>query len=262
MINVNEIASVATSAAKNAGRIIIDQSSKIKGITYKDKNKSIVTDVDHRAEKMIIEQIRRRYPRHNIISEETGLHKGSEDVTWIIDPLDGTANYAQSIPFYCVSIAVRVKNKNVVGVIYDPVHDELFCAADKKFAYLGGKAIHVSSTKKLTDALCGFGFSKPGILSNNFKTLYPKIRKGRILGSTALALCYVACGRLDIYTVDQINDWDVVAGLYILEKAGGTFHDVAGKNVLKSNKEKIRGLVADNTILHSQIIRTIKKTGA
>lgn len=257
-VNLSFIEKTAVSAALSAGAIIYKNRFNISKISYKDNKKSILTNIDLQAEKIIIQYIKKHFPHHSILSEEKGSIEKNSQVQWIIDPLDGTANYSQAIPFYCVSIAVSIDGIIKLGVIYDPIHQELFIAEQSRGARLNNKKIAVSTTKKLNDALSGYGFGVGGKINKNFATLHQATRKTRVLGSTALALCYVACGRLDIYSIDSINVWDIAAGTFIAKQAGAHVFGFNTQTQDNQRNKKITNLIVSNEYLHRQIAKKIK----
>jgi myo-inositol-1(or 4)-monophosphatase len=198
----------------------------------------IKLEMDVRAQRAIERAILRAHPRHAILGEE-GIHgKFDGDHRWIVDPLDGTVNYAYSIPQFCVSIACQKKSasrsannqltpgwRTIAGVIYDPIRDELFAASSGGAATLNGKRIHVSQRRELSDAIVSVGFFKTDKLIDqsmpHFQRLVHRARKVRIMGAAALDLAYVASGRYDVYLEYGVKLWDIAAGLLILECAGG-----------------------------------------
>lgn len=255
-MDTNKIKKIAIQAALTAGKIILDNKNKVSGVRYKDVKKSIVTDIDLQAEQEIISIIQKNFPDHSIISEEKGKINGNQKYIWVIDPLDGTANYSQNIPFYCTSIAFVVNNKNILGVIYDPIHEEIFFAQKGEGAFLNNKKILSSKINKISDAICGFSFSNSQQAINPFLKIYKECRKTKNLGSASLSLCYVASGRLDAYVVDEINNWDISAGAVIVEEAGGKISDMKGERIIYQ-KERI-DLIANNGLIHNQILKILK----
>lgn len=249
------IKKIAIQAVLAAGKIILNNKNKVSGVRYKDARKSIITNVDLLAEKKIISIIQKNFPDHSIISEEKGKINRNQKYAWVIDPLDGTANYSQNIPFYCTSIAFFVNNKNILGVIYDPIHEEMFLAQKGKGSFLNNKKIIPSKIEKISDAICGFGFSNSQNAISIFLKIYKKCRKTKNLGSTSLSLCYVASGRLDAYIINKINNWDISAGAIIVEEAGGKISGIRGEKIIY---EKKIDLIADNGLIHNQILKIIK----
>ncbi|MDD5644473.1 MAG: inositol monophosphatase family protein [bacterium] len=187
--------------------------------------------LDKESEQVIVDTILSRFPEHSILAEESGRTDNASDYTWIIDPLDGTANFSRNIPQFCTSIALTRKNKTILGVVLDPVRDELYHAEKGKGAFLNGKKIKTRQTSETKDlfVVCGFMKSeetiKKGLLI--FNSLITKVKKIRIMGAAALDLCWLAGGRFDIYFEYGIMKWDIAAGRLILEEAGGNIEAVA-----------------------------------
>jgi myo-inositol-1(or 4)-monophosphatase len=214
-------------------------------ISHKGRD-NIVTDVDKKAEAMIIKDILAAFPGHSILSEESEPRSGLAPYTWIIDPLDGTTNFAHAFPFFCVSIALEKSGRIVLGVVYDPIREELFFAEKGRGAYLNGKKIHVSKVKKLIDSFLATGFSY-GIKRKDrnisyFRKLLTRTQAIRRAGSAALDLCYVACGRFDGFWEMDLHPWDSAAGMLIVEEAGGKVtrfdsspYSPYDKNILATN---------------------------
>ena len=206
-----------------------DHTIQLKGAT------DLVTEIDHASEKLIMETILANHPQHAIIAEETGEVKGSQDHCWYIDPLDGTINYSHRIPLYSISIAYALNGKLQLGVVYDPDRDECFSAERGKGAWLNGKPIHVSARTSLEQSLLVSGLPN---VEPDFQKLMKRmeifgrltnISQGvRRLGSAAIDVCFVACGRLDGYWEEKINPWDIGAGSLICEMAGGAVTSLQG----------------------------------
>jgi myo-inositol-1(or 4)-monophosphatase len=192
--------------------------------------------VDRLAEQEIINVIKRAYPDHAIMAEESG-RTGENDIVWIIDPLDGTTNFLHSFPHYCVSIAVKVKDRIEHAVIFDPLRDELFTASRGEGAKLNDRRLRIAQRRDLTGALLatGFPFKYPqhhDAYMDSFKALFPQVADIRRAGSAALDLAYVAAGRVDGYWEIGLQDWDLAAGLLLVEEAGGLVTDFAGQEEL------------------------------
>ena len=226
---------LAIDAARNAGNIILRHINRIESLTIETKEKNdYVSEVDHLAEQEIIETIRSRYPQHIIIGEESGHNQGrDEDYEWIIDPLDGTTNFLRGIPHYCVSIAMRHKKRLEIGVIYDPVKDELFCAGRGNGATLNDHKIRVSKLTTFEDSLLvtGFPFRENQNIDSYLATLREMMLHTsgiRRAGSAALDLAYVAAGRSDGFWEFGLNAWDIAAGCLLVQEAGGLVGDHLG----------------------------------
>ena len=228
---------IAIRAARNAGNLILRSLQHVEHleITTKGRN-DYVSDVDRLAEQEIIDVIKRAYPDHAIMAEESGV-KGEHDIVWIIDPLDGTTNFLHGFPHYCVSIAVKVKKRVEHAVIYDPLRDELFTASRGEGAKLNDRRLRVSKRRELNDALLatGFPFKYPehhDAYMNSFKALFTQVADIRRAGSAALDLAYVAAGRVDGYWEIGLQNWDFAAGMLLVEEAGGLVTDFAGQDEL------------------------------
>ncbi len=218
--------------ARHAGQILKEGFGKEHRISHKGLI-DLVTEMDHRSEEYLLGEIRRAFPDHTINSEEAGHIAGQAESVWYIDPLDGTLNYSHGVPIYCVSMAYMQNEILQLGVIYDPMQDELFSAERGKGAYLNGTPIHVSEKKELIQSLLVTGFpydiqttSKNNL--DNFNHFARRTQGVRRLGSAAIDLCYVAAGRFDGYWELGIKPWDIAAGLLIVQEAGGTVTDLAG----------------------------------
>lgn len=252
---------IAVRAARTAGNVIVrafEQSDKIE-IETKGTN-DFVTNIDIAAEQAIIETIRKSYPEHSIVGEETGMSEGSDsDYQWIIDPLDGTTNFVKGIPHFAVSIALKVKGKLDQAVIYDPIRGELFTASRGKGAQLNGFRIRVKQNKELTGAILatGFPFKKKQHMNaymNMFQALFNKTSDMRRAGSAALDLAYVAAGRVDGFFEIGLKPWDTAAGELLVIEAGGLVTDFTGGH----NHSKSGNIVASSSRLLKEILKDIR----
>lgn len=238
---------IAIKAALLSGSFIRNNLGRIKSLSYKDKA-NIVTNVDKTSERLVIDCIRKNFPSHNILSEECGLEKRRGNFTWIIDPLDGTTNFVHGFAFFCISIGLEIGKDIVLGVVYDPMREELFFAQKNKGAYLNKKRIYVSTIKLLNKSLLATGFSyrlKRDIEDNNilhFATFLNRSQAIRRAGSATLDLCYVACGRFDGFWELDLHAWDTAAGSLMVKEAKGKVTQFDGsqfsiydKNILASN---------------------------
>ena len=224
----------ATDLARQAGGILLDTYGRVATIDYKSK-RDVVTDADYASERLIIEAIKERYPDDAILAEESGEHAGmlrddgsGNGRTWVIDPLDGTVNYANGIPFYCVSIGLVVDDRPSVGVVLDPARDDLYSAAVDGPACLGGEPVHASTKETLSDYVVSLAVIGRGGLARE-RRIAPQIRIHRRMGSAALALAYVAGGRFDAFVQNGgLSPWDVAAAGLIAERAGAVVTDLAG----------------------------------
>jgi len=246
---------IAVRAARNAGNIIIRALDKVDRlhITTKAEN-DFVTEVDKAAEQEIIRTLRKAFPSHGILAEESGLKSG-DDFQWIIDPLDGTTNFLHGFPQFSVSIALKHKQNIEQAVVYDPLAQELFTASRGRGAHLNDRRIRVSSRTSLTGALLGTGFPFKQLQELDpylatFKSLLTRTAGIRRAGSAALDLAYVATGRLDGFWELGLNPWDIAAGVLLIEEAGGFVCDFNGDknyfdsgNVVTANPRLIKAML-------------------
>ena len=244
----------ALSAAKEAGEVLRKGFGWQHSVRYKGEV-DLVTEVDEQAEQVIREILLGAFPAFGMLAEEGGALVGEEDARWIVDPLDGTTNYAHGLPILCVSIALERSGEVVLGVVHDPIREEAYVAERGGGATLNGEPIRVSDTEELIQALIatGFPYDRPKIpealkLFGRFAAITRGMRR---LGSTALDLCYVASGRLDGYYERGIWSWDIAAGGLILEEAGGKVTDYRGGMLDLEGRE----IVASNGRLHSAMTR-------
>jgi myo-inositol-1(or 4)-monophosphatase len=247
----------AISVAQEAGRLLRDRIGSRIDITHKGSI-DIVTDVDLASERLIRERIATHYPRHQVLAEEGGLAESASDYRWVVDPLDGTTNYAHGFPVFCVSIALQHLGETILGVVYDPMREELFTAERGTGAALNNRPIRVSSTGDILQSLLSTGFPydiKTSNLTNldhwaNFAMHAQALRR---IGSAALDLCYVACGRFDGFWELSLNPWDMAAGALIVSEAGGRITDFQG-NQFSSYKPEV---IASNGLIHDRMIEVI-----
>lgn len=216
---------VAVEAALAAGRIQQERIGDIGEIRYKGEI-DLVTEVDLLCEQEILGRIRKQFPSHALLAEESGTSAGDADHQWIVDPLDGTVNYAHGYPCYCVSIGYRQAGDMVLGVVYNPSLDELFVAEKGKGATLNSKPIRVSAITNLKKSLLvtGFAYEAHNVNDNNLDHFANFIKGGHAVrrgGSAALDLCYTAMGRFEGFWELHLNSWDVAAGMLIVCEAGG-----------------------------------------
>lgn len=251
-------ADVAIDAAQKAGDLLLDYWGKAK-VEYKGEI-DLVTDADRAAERLIIDVILDRFPEHGIFAEESGEQKSHHPVRWIIDPIDGTTNYAHGLPLFAVSIAVAYNDQVVAGVVYNPATKEMYAAKRGAGATLNGSPISVSDIDDINRSLLvtGFPYSVRETKHHNFDhfTNFTKISQGvRRLGSAALDLAFVARGALEGYWENSINPWDYAAGWLLVEEAGGRVTDLKG-NPLSLDR---RQLLATNGRVHQAMLDTLEK---
>jgi myo-inositol-1(or 4)-monophosphatase len=218
--------------ARQAGKILLDGYDKEHEVNYKGVI-DIVTEMDHASEAFILDEVQRLFPTHRILSEEAGDLDGHEEHLWLIDPLDGTVNYAHGVPFFSVSIAYASKGTITLGAVYDPMRDEMFTAERGGGATLNGRALKVSATDELVRSLLVTGFPYDLWTSDHNNLDYfgkfARLTQGvRRLGSAALDLCYVGAGRIDGYWELSLKPWDLAAGSLIAEEAGAKVASLDG----------------------------------
>lgn len=253
------IKSVLLRAAKESGQLMKEFSSKQFTINSKDGRNDLVTEVDLASEKLIMGIIRESFPDHYILTEESGDLAMDSSYKWIIDPIDGTVNFANGIPLSCVSIAVEKDGDIIMGAVYNPFIDEFFFAEKGQGATLNGESISVSKKENVQHSLLVTGFPYTYINEENgpLDTFGRFIRAGipvRRLGSAAIDLCWVACGRFDGYFEHKLNAWDSAAGFLIVKEAGGKVTDFSG-NDYSPYQPKI---IATNGLIHEELIRWIQ----
>jgi len=248
----------AIEIARETGIFLKNKLNSVHTIDYKGEI-NLVTEVDKISEEMITSKINALFPEHDILAEEfTDIDRGS-DFRWIIDPLDGTTNYAHGYPYFCVSIALERLNIMTVGIVYDPMLDEMFVAEKGKGAFLNDREIHVSNTRGIIKSLLATGFpydiredSQNNL--NYFNEMILKAQAIRRAGSAALDLAYVAAGRFDGFWELKLNPWDIAAGWLLVEEAGGIVTDMGGNDYyLKSSS-----ILASNGRIHKEMMDVLK----
>ncbi|MHB9030627.1 MAG: inositol monophosphatase family protein [Candidatus Latescibacterota bacterium] len=257
----NTLFAVALEAVKIAGGILRERFGKQKDISYKGRIDP-VTDVDIASEKAILEGIRARYPDHDFITEESSLNLSGSPFRWIIDPLDGTVNYAHDYPVVAVSIGLEVNGVMEIGVVYNPIREELFRAVRGEGAFMNDTPIHVSRVDTLVRSLLATGFpydirENPRNNIAHFGHMALQVQGVRRDGSAALNCCYTAMGRLEGYWELTISPWDIAAGSLIITEAGGKVTDLAGGpfSVYK------RQILSSNGLVHDAFVREIQAAG-
>lgn len=247
---------LAITAAEQTGKLLKDNFGKSLNVEGK-KDRSLVTNIDLKAEQTIIQLIKQNYPQDGILSEESQEQPSSSDYKWVIDPLDGTHNYIHKIDIFGVSIALAFKQEVILGVIYIPLSDELYLAQKKEGAYLNQKRINVSA-RNLNEATLIFDSSiryqkKPMLAC--LDRVADEVFNIRMFGSTARALTYIAEGRADLEIEYNDKVWDFAAGLLLIEEAGGEVSDLEGKKWGLNSQ----GYVASNRVVHEQVLEIINK---
>lgn len=239
------------------GDLIRRASSEKKAIRYKSEV-DLITQFDRRSQAMLLEEFRRRFPDFGVLSEEAIDIKGRSASRWVIDPLDGTTNFAHDLPIWSLSVALEMEREIVIGIVYDPTRNELFTAIRHGGAHLNGKRIHVSATRRLEQSLLvtGFPYDVRRSRANNldhFSRFAVRAQAVRRLGSAALDLCYTACGRFDGYWELKLSPWDQAAGSLILQESGGRITDFKGRPFDIYGNE----VLGTNRLIHRQMMRVL-----
>ncbi len=257
---MHPLLNIAVRAARQAGNTITRSMDRMDSLTVTAKaHNDFVSDVDRQAEADIINTIRKAYPDHAILAEESGESGENAEFQWIIDPLDGTTNFLHGFPQFAVSIAFRQRGRLEHAVVYDPMRQDLFTASRGDGAQLNNRRIRVTGLKGLDGALLGTGFPfrQPEHLESylaTFQALFPKVADVRRAGSAALDLAYVAAGRLDGFWEIGLNEWDMAAGALLIREAGGMVGDFGGgEEYLQTGN-----IVAGNLKLFKAMLQTIR----
>jgi myo-inositol-1(or 4)-monophosphatase len=258
---MEELKKVLLDATHEAGKIIQSYFNGTFVINHKEGINNLVTEVDHLAEQKIISVIKATYPTHSIIGEESGENIQLSDYQWVIDPIDGTVNFAHGIPLCCVSIGLLLNGRVLMGAVYNPMMNELFFAEKGKGATLNGNPIKVSAKSDFKTAflVTGFPYKWPeNSLEHPVKVFERMVLEGlpiRRLGSAAIDLCWVACGRFDGFWEYNLSAWDVAAGYLIVLEAGGTITDFDGNIGNVFDKQTL----ATNGLIHKDILSVINR---
>jgi myo-inositol-1(or 4)-monophosphatase len=255
---MHPLLNIGIRAAHAAGDVIVRYMDKLTDVSINEKGlHDYVSEVDKRAEAVIIDTIHKFYPDHSILAEESG-QQGTGDYVWIIDPLDGTTNFLHGFPQFAVSIALQHNEILEHAIIYDPLRQELFTATRGNGAHLNNRRIRVSERKNLKGALLGTGFpfgesDKLELFIHSFRAIFPMTAGIRRAGSASLDLAYVACGRLDGFWEYGLNKWDIAAGALLIIEAGGIITDIGGSNHFLSNGDVLTG----NIYIQKQMLELI-----
>ncbi len=250
----------AVQAARKAGTIITRASFDVDKLTIRSKRQNdFVSEVDHAAEDAIISVLRKAYPDHGFLAEESGYKDKEAEYLWVIDPLDGTTNFLHGFPQYCVSIGLMHKGKPTQAVVLDPNRNELFTATKGAGAYLNDRRIRVSKVDKLEGSLIGTGFPFKVIdrvddYLRMLKNVMQATSGVRRPGAAALDLAYVACGRLDGFWERGLSPWDMCAGVLLIREAGGLVADFEGDEGYMESGE----IVAANSKLFAALLKTLQ----
>ena len=262
MIAYNDYLLEAVSASRIAGQYQKSRFASTLDIEMKG-DKNLVTEVDKESERLIVEHLLSRFPGHDIVAEEGEYLQAGSPCRWIIDPVDGTTNYAHGYPWFCSSIALEIEGELVAGVIYNPIYDELFTATKGDGAYLNGNRLSVSSRMPLSNSLLGTGFPYDCATdhANNFANFiaFQKSARGiRRAGAAALDLAYVAAGRLDGFWELKLKAWDVAAGVLMIREAGGVVTTFDGSTYDIFNDR----IVASNGLIHDSMVNMLASVTA
>ncbi len=250
----------ARQAALAAGQIMTDGLGKAHQVEHKGLY-DLVTEVDKACEQAIVKILSKALPSANILAEESNADEDKDaELVWVVDPLDGTTNFAHAYPAYCCSIALRQRGRTLLGVVYDPTRDEIFEATIDGKASCNSTPIKVSQTKKLSQSILATGFpydrcDSPLTNLDKFAALTMRTQGVRRSGSAALDLCYVACGRLDGFWEYKLNPWDVSAGVLLVRQAGGVVSATDGSPFGDTGADTC----ATNGLLHAELIGSLAK---
>ena len=246
--------------SKRAGSIIKKGFGTAFKIEYKTNESNLVTEIDKASEELIINFIKEKYPSHGILAEEGGNVRKNSEYLWVVDPLDGTTNFAHGLPIFSVSIGVQKNGETIAGVVYDVMRDIVFSAEKGSGAYANSDKINVSKENKLEHSLLVTGFpynvaENPEGAFERFITLTKKARGIRRLGSAAIDFCYLASGVFDGFWEVHLHPWDICAGKLIAEEAGGIVTDFDGNSIDIFSKK----ILSTNNKIHKQIIEVMEK---
>jgi myo-inositol-1(or 4)-monophosphatase len=248
----------AEESSRKAGNMLKKHFDTYREIKFKGAV-NLVTNFDEQAQQMIFEHLSNCFPKHDFLAEEDLCEERGSEFRWIIDPLDGTTNFAHRFPIYCTSIALEKNGKIFLGVVYDPMREEMFTAIRGRGSWLNGREITVSSVADLDRSLLSTGFpydvreSEENNLEH-FASFVTKAQAVRRCGSAAMDLCYVACGRFDGFWELKLSSWDVAAGALIAIEAGGLVSDFQGKGFSIFGQE----ILASNSLIHNQMIKVLQ----
>jgi len=251
----------AKTAALESGKILLDNFGKV---SKEEIRKKAATDfisfVDESSEKKIIEIIYSFFPHHTVLAEEGGVVDKKSDYVWIIDPLDGTTNYLHSVPVFAISIALQYKNNTVLGVVYDPVHNDLFYAEKGKGTFLNDKSVRISQTQELKESFIATGFpfkSKHKLRGylDVFQDIFNSSIGMRRMGAAAIDLAYVACGKFDGFWEIGLAPWDVAAGSILISESGGKVSDFWNNENFKDSSY----ILATNSYIHQEMGEKIRE---
>jgi myo-inositol-1(or 4)-monophosphatase len=259
-----ELQHVAEEGARRAGEVLARKFNEVRTVEYKG-GIDLVTDADRASEAVLLEHIRKHFPSHEILAEESGQTQG-QGFRWVVDPLDGTTNYAHRVPHFAVSVGVEGPDGLLAGVVYDPMRNELFSAAKGHGATLNGVPIRASATAKLIEAMLCTGFpydvhQNPEGPLGLFSKLLLKARAVRRMGSAALDLAYVAAGRWDGFFEFSLKPWDIAAGALLVSEAGGSITRIDGGTLSLSQGDVLASGTTLAPILRAECAEFLQRIG-
>jgi myo-inositol-1(or 4)-monophosphatase len=248
---------ISIECVKEAGRLLMDNLEEVKRVTFKAKS-DIVTDIDIRSEKIIVDKIQANFPDHSILSEETGLIDQQSEYLWIMDPIDGTMNYYHGIAPFRVALCLTYKQKPIISTIYNPIKDELFFAEDGQGATMNDNKIRVNGNFELKNSVVMLHISSQKdarartILA--LDSIFKKTLHMRVLGSGLAAMCYVASGKFDVFFNVRTNPWDILPGSLLVQEAGGIVTDIEGNKLTTESTS----VLATNGNVHTQMLELLE----
>jgi myo-inositol-1(or 4)-monophosphatase len=245
--------------SKEAGEIIREGFGKNFSIEYKTNASNLVTEIDKKSEATIINFIRKEFPTHSVLAEESGAHGTSSEYLWVIDPLDGTSNFAHGLPIFAVSIGVQKNGEIICGVVYDVMRDEIYYSEKGSGSFRNGKKLQVSTNDDLRKSMLVTGFpydiqDNPDFAIERFAAFLKTSRAVRRLGSAAIDMCYVAAGVFDGFWEVHLQPWDMCAGKLIVEEAGGVVTNFSGEEIDIYSKQ----ILATNKFVHQSMIQVLQ----
>ena len=245
--------------AREAGEVLRSGFGKNFSIEYKTNVANLVTEYDKKSEKIIIDFIKKEFPAHSVLAEESGMHDSASEYLWVIDPLDGTTNFAHGLPIFSVSIGVQKNGEMICGVVYDVMRDAMYSAEKGSGAHCNGRKLSVSTNDDLHKSVLVTGFpynvhENPDFAYERFTAFLRVARAVRRLGSAAIDMCYVAEGVFDGFWEVSLNAWDMAAGMIIVEEAGGVITDFSGNPTDIFGKQ----ILTSNGNVHKAMIDTLR----
>ena len=246
--------SVCENAARRAGELVLSRFRSDVEVSLKGRA-NVVTDADLASERVILDYVQEEYPDFGILSEESDPVPGASPYTWVVDPIDGTRNFAEGIPHFCIVVAIADGDEVVAGVTYDPVRDELFSAQKGTGALLDGQPIRISDRRNIDEAILGFDlgydFGQAKHLMEMVAGIWPQISGYRLMGSSAMSIAYTAAGRIDLYAHHSLSAWDIASGILLAREAGARVLDRA---TLQDANLHSPGLIIANQSLLDQFL--------